>query len=96
MRAPRVVQHHQLVGAPADGVLLDVGEERAHGVEVARAEGIELVVVALGAAQGRAKPCGRHRPYSIGGVLGSLFNAIVAPSLFDRAAEYPLGIALTR
>jgi hypothetical protein len=38
---------------------------------------------------------GFYLAISIGGVLGSLFNAIVAPSLFDRAAEYPLAIVLT-
>jgi hypothetical protein len=38
---------------------------------------------------------GFYLAISIGGVLGSLFNAILAPSLFDRAAEYPLAIVLT-
>ena len=31
---------------------------------------------------------------SCGGVLGGLFNAIVAPHLFDRVAEYPLALVL--
>ncbi len=31
---------------------------------------------------------------SIGGVLGALFNGIVAPSVFDDLYEYPLAIAL--
>jgi spermidine synthase len=31
---------------------------------------------------------------SFGGVLGGLFNALVAPMLFDRIAEYPLAIIL--
>lgn len=30
---------------------------------------------------------------SIGGVLGGIFNALVAPVLFDRVLEYPLAIA---
>ncbi len=47
----------------------------------------------------------RHRPpadgltdfylaIALGGVLGSLFNAILAPVLFDRMAEYPTAIVL--
>jgi uncharacterized membrane protein len=31
---------------------------------------------------------------SVGGVLGGLFNALVAPKVFDTLAEYPLVIAL--
>jgi hypothetical protein len=31
---------------------------------------------------------------SVGGVLGGLFNALVAPMIFDTLAEYPLVIAL--
>jgi len=30
-----------------------------------------------------------------GGVLGSLFNAILAPMIFDRMVEYPLALVLT-
>lgn len=30
-----------------------------------------------------------------GGVLGSLFNAIIAPLVFDRMVEYPLALVLT-
>jgi hypothetical protein len=47
----------------------------------------------------------RHRPphehltafylaMSCGGVLGGLFNALVAPVIFDRVAEYPLALVL--
>ena len=32
---------------------------------------------------------------SVGGVLGGLFNAAVAPRIFDRLAEYPLALFLT-
>ena len=38
---------------------------------------------------------GFYLAIAAGGVLGSLFNAIVAPILFDRAAEYPAAIALS-
>ena len=31
---------------------------------------------------------------SLGGVLGGLFNALVAPLIFNRPAEYPIAIAL--
>lgn len=31
---------------------------------------------------------------SIGGVLGGIFNALVAPVLFERVIEYPLGLML--
>jgi hypothetical protein len=31
---------------------------------------------------------------SVGGVLGGVFNALVAPVVFDRVVEYPLAIAL--
>jgi hypothetical protein len=31
---------------------------------------------------------------ALGGVLGGLFNALVAPAIFDRVVEYPLVIAL--
>jgi len=32
---------------------------------------------------------------SIGGVLGGVFNALIAPSLFNSLAEYPIAIVLT-
>jgi hypothetical protein len=32
---------------------------------------------------------------ALGGVLGSVFNAILAPLLFDRMVEYPLAVFLT-
>jgi hypothetical protein len=31
---------------------------------------------------------------AVGGVLGGLFNALVAPQIFDRIAEYPLALVL--
>ena len=31
---------------------------------------------------------------SVGGVLGGIFNALLAPVLFDRVIEYPLGLLL--
>jgi hypothetical protein len=31
---------------------------------------------------------------SVGGVLGGVFNAVLAPALFDRIVEYPLAIVL--
>ncbi|HEY2155821.1 MAG TPA: fused MFS/spermidine synthase, partial [Isosphaeraceae bacterium] len=37
---------------------------------------------------------GFYLSIALGGVLGSLFNAILAPVLFDRMAEYPIAIVL--
>ncbi len=37
---------------------------------------------------------GFYLALSIGGVLGSLFNAFLAPAVFDRAAEYPMAIVM--
>lgn len=31
---------------------------------------------------------------SVGGVLGGIFNALIAPVIFDRVLEYPIGLAL--
>jgi hypothetical protein len=45
----------------------------------------------------RPEPVGLTAFYlaiALGGVLGSLFNAIIAPAIFDRMAEYPLDIVL--
>ncbi|MBX6312392.1 MAG: fused MFS/spermidine synthase [Isosphaeraceae bacterium] len=48
---------------------------------------------------GRRRPAVGHLTafylaVSIGGVLGGIFNALVAPVVFDRVAEYPLAIVL--
>ena len=59
----------QVVGvAPADRLLPHVREERGEAVEVPRQVGIELVVVALGAADGRAQPDRRGVPHAVGEV----------------------------
>jgi hypothetical protein len=47
----------------------------------------------------RRRPSVRHLTefylaISVGGVLGGIFNALVAPVVFDRVVEYPLAIAL--
>jgi hypothetical protein len=47
----------------------------------------------------RRRPSVRHLTefylaISVGGVLGGIFNALVAPVVFDRVIEYPLAIAL--
>ena len=47
----------------------------------------------------RRRPSVRHLTefylaISVGGVLGGVFNALVAPVVFDRVVEYPLAIAL--
>ena len=57
------------LGLGADGDVLDVGEERGEPVEVAGRVRVELVVVALGAAEGRPHPDGRGVADPVGGVL---------------------------
>jgi SAM-dependent methyltransferase len=60
-----------------------------------------LLVLAL-ACHGklaRARPTAAHLTefyllIAVGGVLGGLFNAIVAPLVFDSLAEYPLAMAI--
>ena len=47
----------------------------------------------------RARPSARHLTgfylaMSLGGVLGGMFNALVAPLVFDWVAEYPLALVL--
>jgi len=47
----------------------------------------------------RSRPSGEHLTafylsMSLGGVLGGLFNALLAPIIFDRIAEYPLALVL--
>lgn len=47
----------------------------------------------------RSRPAARHLTafylaIAVGGVLGGMFNALVAPRLFNRVAEYPLALAL--
>ena len=77
-----VVQHQHAVFAPTEDVLRDVGEEGPQGVEVALGEGIELVVVALGAAGGlphprradRAHPVGHHAHFVVLGLRTTLLR----------------------
>ena len=50
-------------------------------------------------ALARRRPAPRHLStfyvtIAIGGLLGGVFNAIIAPSLFDRIIEYPMAIVL--
>jgi hypothetical protein len=47
----------------------------------------------------RSRPARQHLTafylaLSVGGVLGGIFNALVAPIVFDRVAEYPLALFL--
>jgi hypothetical protein len=54
------------------GLFDHVGEERGEAVEVLREVGIELVVVALGAARVRAEPHGRGVAHPVGEVDGAI------------------------
>ena len=58
--------HDHPVAHPADARLGDVGEERAERIEVAGRDGVELVVVALGAAGRLTEPHGAHGSYPVG------------------------------
>ena len=62
-----------------DAPLLDVGEEGAQGVEVLRREGVELVVVALAAVEGRPEPGQAHGADAVGGALGQVLLRLSAP-----------------
>ena len=58
-----------------------------------------LAAMACHGELARLRPPSRHLTafflaMSVGGVLGGAFNAIAAPLIFDRLAEYPLAIAL--
>ena len=58
-----------------------------------------LVAMVCHGELARLRPSARHLTgfylaMSLGGVLGGIFNALVAPIVFDRVAEYPLALAL--
>lgn len=58
-----------------------------------------LVAMACHGELARRRPPARHLTafylaMSLGGVLGGVFNALIAPMAFDRVAEYPLVLAL--
>src|SRR6185369_17074816 len=64
----------------------DIGEERLHRIKILRREGIELVVVAFGASQGRAEPYRAQRADSIGSVLREIFLGL-QPALARSAIQ---------
>ena len=51
----------------------DVGKEGRHAVEVLSGEGVEFVIVTLGAGHGRSQPCGSGGAYALGLVLLNVF-----------------------
>ena len=58
-----------------------------------------LVAMVCHGELARLRPSARHLTgfylaMSLGGVLGGIFNALVAPIVFDRVAEYPLALVL--
>jgi hypothetical protein len=58
-----------------------------------------VAAMACHGALARSRPAAEHLTdfylcMSIGGALGGLFNALVAPVVFDRVLEYPLALAL--
>ena len=61
-----------------DILFLNVGEESRHAVEVLRAERVELVVVALGASNGRAHPDRSHCPHPVRVVLRTILLGLGA------------------
>ena len=67
--------------APAHRLLLDVREERRERVEVARQVRVELVVVALGAAERRAQPDARGVAHAVGEVDGAILLRLRAALL---------------
>ena len=61
-----------------DAPLFHVGEEGLQGIEVGRLDRVELVVVAFGAAKGRAQPSGRDGTDPFGAVFGKVFLGLGA------------------
>ncbi len=61
--------------------------------------GFFVVAMVLHGELGRDRPPARHLTefylwVSVGGVLGGIFNALIAPLVFNRVVEYPLAIVL--
>src|SRR5918996_1133944 len=61
--------------------------------------GFFVITMVLHGEVGRDRPPARHLTefylwVSVGGVLGGVFNALVAPVAFDTVIEYPLAIVL--
>src|SRR5215216_1229154 len=61
--------------------------------------GFFVVAMVLHGELGRDRPPARHLTefylwVSVGGVLGGIFNALIAPVVFNRVVEYPLAIVL--
>src|SRR5919202_763748 len=59
--------------------------------------GFFVVAMVLHGELGRDRPPARHLTefylwVSVGGVLGGIFNALIAPVVFNRVVEYPLAI----
>ena len=73
-------------GAGKHSLFLDIGEERGHRVEVLGEEGIELVIVALGATQRGAQPDSRDIADSVRSVLCQILLGLGA-ALVGHAAE---------
>ena len=66
---PHLGRHLAALEVAVDPHLVDVREEGRQGVEVRRRVGVELVVVALRTAQGRAEPDARVVAHAVGRVL---------------------------
>jgi hypothetical protein len=77
-------------------VALGVGLVQPAWVPVHLAAFFAAAVVCHGELAGRRPPSERLTSFYLaiatGGALGGLFNAVVAPVVFDRIAEYPLAI----
>ncbi|MPZ96286.1 MAG: hypothetical protein GEU96_15580 [Propionibacteriales bacterium] len=97
-RAPRWAAWAAAVAAVVVGVL--AAQPGTQSIEAAVAGNLVLLALVAYAAHGRLaadRPGTDQLTYfyvvvSIGGALGGLFNGLVAPAVFDRVLEYPLGL----
>jgi hypothetical protein len=73
-----------------DAVALDIGVNMT-GFTTAAAMCHGLLVKSR---PGAGKLTGFYLCLALGGALGGLFNALLAPAIFDRLTEYPLAMAM--
>jgi hypothetical protein len=102
-RKPPLPHTWMVRALPMAAVLLSLSMNVSSGVQVSLIP-IHLLTFFLAAMVCHGELT-RHRPdrdhltafylaISFGGVLGGIFNALVAPIVFDRVAEYPLALVL--
>src|SRR3954453_14628822 len=79
MRGLLSVRHDHSVFPFSDDPFFDIGEKRAHGVEVARGDGVELMIVALRATDSLTEPDRSDRSHSVCEHAGFVIFRLGAP-----------------